>query len=279
MNNDPRAAERAVYVAGYGDVAHRYMLERSAVSVADFLLPHLVPGMRLLDVGCGPGTITLDLAELVAPGEVIGVDQAPVQLERARALATERGISSVRFEQADLFALPYADASFDVVFAHAVLMHVGDRLAALHEFRRVLRPGGIVAVKDLQTGEPIIDPATPLLRDFFALLNRAKAKNGVPISAPETYRALLREAGFVDVEASASCKSHGTAEAVRTIAAMQAVMARGEVFQQTVVEQGWADQAHLDAIVAEIERWGEDPDAFRVELFCAALGRVPRLYI
>jgi ubiquinone/menaquinone biosynthesis C-methylase UbiE len=127
------------------------MAERTAANTADFFLPHLRPGMSLLDCGCGAGTITIGLAQAVTPGEVVGVDHEPAQFEQARALAAEHGVDNVRFETADLFTLPFADDGFDAAFAHAVLMHVGDRKAALREMRRVVRPGGVVAVKDLRT--------------------------------------------------------------------------------------------------------------------------------
>jgi ubiquinone/menaquinone biosynthesis C-methylase UbiE len=78
--------------------------------------------MALLDCGCGVGSITLGLAAAVAPGEVVGVDLQPAQLERARALAAERGATNVRFEAADVYALPFSDASFDAVFAHTLLL-------------------------------------------------------------------------------------------------------------------------------------------------------------
>ena len=118
--------DRAGYVPGYGTAAGQYMAVRTAFNSADFFLPHLRPGMNVLDCGCGSGTITIGLAEAVSPGEVVGVDHEPVQVEQARALAAERGVDGVRFETADLFALPFADGTFDAAFAHAVLMHVGD---------------------------------------------------------------------------------------------------------------------------------------------------------
>jgi SAM-dependent methyltransferase len=102
--------------------------------------------MDLLDVGCGPGTITCDLARSVAPGRVVGIDAAASVIEEAKAVAT--GNLPISFEVGDLFHLRFEDESFDVVHAHQVLQHVGDPVAALAEMRRVARPGGIVAVRD-----------------------------------------------------------------------------------------------------------------------------------
>src|SRR4051812_32455800 len=95
--------------AGYTTHAHRMMAERTATRDAGFFIPHLRPGMRLLDCGCGQGTITVGLAELVTPGEVVGVDVDVVQIERARNHAREQGADNVRFEQADAYTLPYPD--------------------------------------------------------------------------------------------------------------------------------------------------------------------------
>jgi ubiquinone/menaquinone biosynthesis C-methylase UbiE len=110
--------DHSVSAATYSAEAHAMMGQRTAAQNADFFLPHLRPGMRLLDAGCGQGSITIGLADAVAPGEVVGLDRDPEQVERARALAAERGVTNVRFEVGDAYALPFPDASFDAVFAH-----------------------------------------------------------------------------------------------------------------------------------------------------------------
>jgi ubiquinone/menaquinone biosynthesis C-methylase UbiE len=121
---------------------------RTASQEAAFFLRFLRPGMRVLDLGCGPGSITLGLAEAVAPGEMVGVDVQPSQVAQAQALSAARGVMNVRFEVADVYRLPFPDGSFDALFAHAVLMHLREPARALVEVRRVLRPGGIVGVRD-----------------------------------------------------------------------------------------------------------------------------------
>lgn len=151
---------------------------RTASQDAAFFLPSLRPGIRVLDLGCGPGSITVGLAEAVAPGQVVGVDLQPSQVAQAHALGAMRGVMNVRFEVADVYRLPFPDGSFDAAFAHAVLMHLRDPVQALAEVRRVLGPGGIAGVRDPDWGARLHAPATPLLEQWYALTVRVRQRNG-----------------------------------------------------------------------------------------------------
>ncbi len=133
------------YTHGHHESVLRSHTWRTAENSAGYLLPHLRPGLSLLDAGCGPGTITMDLARIVVPGQAIGLDASDEVVAQARALGAESDAANVRFEVGDLFALKYDDASFDVVHAHQVLQHLVDPVAALMELRRVLAPGGVLA--------------------------------------------------------------------------------------------------------------------------------------
>src|SRR5665213_1303064 len=136
------------YTHGHHDSVLRSHRWRTADNSAAYLLPHLHPGLDLLDVGCGPGTITVDLAARVAPGSVVGIDASAEVIAEARSVADREATSNVTFRVGDVFALPFDDGSYDVVHAHQVLQHVGDPVAALAEMRRVCRPGGLVAARD-----------------------------------------------------------------------------------------------------------------------------------
>jgi len=143
--------------------SHRW---RTAANSAAYLVPELRPGLSLLDVGCGPGTVTADLAALVAPGLVVGADAAEAVLDEARAHVASRGVPNARFEVADAYALPFADDSFDVVHAHQLLQHLTDPVAALREMRRVAGPGGLVAVRDSDYGAMTWFPASEGLDEW-----------------------------------------------------------------------------------------------------------------
>nr|BFF14555.1 hypothetical protein GCM10025699_58580 [Microbacterium flavescens] len=136
-----RPENPARYTHGHHESVLRSHTWRTVDNSAAYLVPHLTPGVGVLDVGSGPGTITIDIAARVSPGLVVGIDAAAGVVEQATALAAETGTTNVRFETADLFALPFDDDRFDVVHAHQVLQHVGDPVAALREMRRVTRPG------------------------------------------------------------------------------------------------------------------------------------------
>jgi SAM-dependent methyltransferase len=248
------------------------LASRTASQVAAFFLPYLHPGMRLLDVGCGPGSITLGLAAVVAPGEVVGIDLQPSQVEQAHALTVAHGVANARFEVADTYQLPFPDQSFDAVFAHAVLMHLHEPARALKEIRRILRPGGVAGIRDPDWGADLFTPLTPLLEQWRGLRVQVRQHNGGDPFLGHRHRGLLLEAGFARAEATASVESVGTLEQTRRYAAWLKAQLQG--FARTAMAEGWVDQATVDAIVAEIDTWAERPDAFSAGIWCAAIGRV-----
>ncbi len=248
------------------------LAKRTASEEAAFLLTHLRAGMHVLDVGCGPGSITLGLAAAVAPGEVVGIDIQPSQLEQARALAAQRGVTNVRFEASDVYELPFPDGSFDAAFASSVLQHLREPVRALAELRRVLRPGGIAGVRDRDLGGLLIAPETPLLQQWLRLLDRVRQHNGANFYIGRHHRRLLLEAGFVRAEAGASIPSEGSLEETRQFAVSLKARIPGNA--RTALAEGWIDQATVDAITADIDAWAERPDAFHAEPYCHALGWV-----
>ena len=233
---------------------------RTAQSHAAFLLPHLRPGQDLLDLGCGPGTITTGLAAAVAPGRTVGVDIASDLPEST---------DEVTFEPGDACALPYPDASFDAIYSSAVLQHLAEPLVAVREARRVARPGAVIGLADADWGGFLLAPHDPVLMDSFSLME--KLRTGSP-RVGRDLRGLLAEAGFVRTQAFARTVHHGTTDEVRGFAAFNAAWFANPAIVETVVRQGWSSAEDMASATDAWARWGEQPGAFFAGFWCEALG-------
>jgi ubiquinone/menaquinone biosynthesis C-methylase UbiE len=267
---------RETYTHGYSPEQRRFLSMRSARRDADFLLPHLRPGMRVLDCGCGGGWLTVGLAEAVAPGEVVGFDRDAGQIEAAAALAAERKQANARFEVANVYELPFPDASFDAALAHTVLEHVSDPLRALKELRRVLKPGAVVGIKDPDYGSTLQEPVIALASEALSLYRRVAQHNGASPYYARGLRRLLREAGFERAAVTASALVAGDDQSARFLfSVMLKPWFQEPAFVDTVKAQGWADQAKLDAMFDALERAFHSPDAFLAVTMCAAIAWVP----
>ncbi len=151
---------------------------RTAHDRAAFLLPFLRNGARLLDVGCGPGSITLGLARLVEPdGCVVGIDLQSSQIEIAAQAAARSGIKNAFFQVANASELPFDAASFDLVFSHALFEHLAAPGPVLAEMARVLRPEGTLAICSSDWSGARIEPDSKDVRcamqAHYALRRRA----------------------------------------------------------------------------------------------------------
>ncbi|MEU9008916.1 methyltransferase domain-containing protein [Streptomyces sp. NPDC048479] len=266
--------ETAVYTHGHHESVLRSHRWRTAANSAAYLIGELRPGLDLLDVGCGPGTITADLAELVAPGRVTAVDAAEDVLHQAREAAVGRGLDQVRFAVADVHALDFPDNSFDVVHAHQVLQHVGDPVRALREMRRVCRPGGIVAARDSDYGAFTWFPEVPALDGWRSLYQRVARANG---GEPDAGRRLLswaRAAGFTDITATAATWCFATPEERAWWSGLWADRTTASVYAKLAVDGGHATAEQLAAIADAWREWGGEDDAWFMvphgEVLCRA---------
>jgi len=233
---------------------------RTARSHAAFLLPYLRPGLALLDLGCGPGTITAGLSDAVAPGPAVGVDLMPGHPDDA---------PGVRFVAADVTALPFADASFDAVFACCMLQHLADPLAALREARRVARPGAVIGVVDADWGGQLMYPND-------ARLDRAlEVAAGLrPNTSPyvgRQLRSLLAEAGFVRTEGFARVGVDATSEQTRAVAGFSAAGYADPAAVERAVHLGLATADEMAGFAGAWRAWGEHPGAFLARLWCEAI--------
>ncbi|MET9779041.1 class I SAM-dependent methyltransferase [Streptomyces sp. NPDC006367] len=254
--------ETAVYTHGHHESVLRSHTWRTAANSAAYLLGRLEPHMRILDVGCGPGTITADLAELVPDGHVTGVDRAPEIVERARATAKERGLTNTAFAVADVHALDHPDDTFCVVHAHQVLQHVGDPVRALREMRRVTRPGGIVAVRDSDYAAMTWYPASSGMDDWLDLYRRVARANGGEPDAGRRLKAWALEAGFTDVTATSATWTFSTPDEREWWSGLWADRTVESSYAERATEGGHATAEELRAVSAAWREWGKRPEGW-----------------
>lgn len=267
------AEARETYLHGHHESVLRSHRWRTAANSAAYLLDRIGPGTDLLDVGCGPGTITVDLARIVAPGRVVGIDRAEEIVEAARRDAAAAGVPGVEFRSGDAYALPVEDASFDAVHAHQVLQHLADPVTALREMRRACRPDGVVAVRDGDYAGMHWYPADPLLDRWLDLYRRAARGTGGEPDAGRHLLAWALRAGFSEVVPSASAWCFATPEDRAWWGGLWADRITGSALTERIRDGGLADDAELAAIAAAWRRWAETPEGWFVcphgELLCS----------
>jgi SAM-dependent methyltransferase len=249
------------YTHGHHESVLRSHTWRTAENSAGYLLPHLRPGLSVLDVGCGPGTITVDLARIVAPGQVVGLDASEEVVAQARALGAESETANVRFEVGDIFALEDDDASIDVVHAHQVLQHLVDPVAALVELRRVLRPGGVLAARDSDYGAFAWAPADPALDRWIELYLAVTARNGHNARIGPSLLGLAQAAGFSDVTVSSTTWTFADPASRQWWGGLWADRVQYSRFAEQAVAYGLSDTEELESIARAFTNWAGSPDA------------------
>ena len=263
------------YTMGYSDEFVKMLDRRNAEIDAAHLLPHLKPGMRILDLGCGPGTISIGLAEAVEPGELHGIDMEESQIETARAAAGAGGHDNAIFRTGDVTSLPYEDNTFDVAHCHALLMHVTDTQAVLAEVKRVLKSGGLVSGREMIGASSFCEPDLDGIGDAWTTFSNLLEANGAhPQMGKELTRVFL-QAGFSAIHASASFDFYSTDEDV----AFFYTFAGGWFFSPDTVEAALkhrlATREQFENWRHLMEQWKTTPSAVAAIAWGEAIGHKP----
>lgn len=264
-----------MYTHGHHESVLRSHRWRTAENSAAYLLPHLATGMSLLDIGCGPGTLTADLAARVAPGVVTAVEISADLLQLGRDEAASRGQDNIRFEVSDVHALGFPDATFDVVHAHQLLQHVADPVGALREMGRVCRPGGIVAARDGDFATFSWYPLVPELDEWLALYRWLARFNG---GEPDAGRRLLswaRSAGMTEVVATASTWCFTSPDDRSWWAESWADRTVHSDVGRQLVDAGAATRSDLHRIAGGWREWARSDDAWFAVVNGEILCRIP----
>jgi SAM-dependent methyltransferase len=256
------------YVPGFADDAVAMMSARTAEQRAGFLLPLLSAGMRVLDVGCGPGTITLGLARAVEPGgSLVGVDAEPSQIELARAAAERAVAAHATFEVGTAYGLRVAGASYDVVFAHGLFEHLVRPLDALGELRRVLRPGGLAAICSSDWNAAAVEPRTADVEAALECHLELRRQAGGTPDAGARLPAWLDAAGFEIISIEQRDETDLPYPALAAYI--------GARIDEALVRAAPADRPALAEGLAAARRWGQHDGVRSTQRWVAVVARRP----
>ena len=248
------------YTHGYHEAIVSTYARRTAEEAAAFLLPRLPTDAVVLDMGSGPGTITAGLARRA--GRVIGLDASEAMVEAGRSLVMRQGIGNATFRLGSAYDLPWSDGYFDVVYAHQLLQHLADPVRALREARRVLRTGGLLAVRDADYGTMVHAPTDPTLTRWLHLYHQVTAANGGEADAGRYVLSWVVRAGFKDPIVTTRTTTYATPEERVAWGGLWEVRVIDSDFADHATRNGFATQAELAEISAAFRRWTEQPDAF-----------------
>ncbi|WP_396656275.1 class I SAM-dependent methyltransferase [Microbacterium sp.] len=248
------------YTHGHHASVLRSHSNRNIANSAAYLEPELRDDATLLDVGAGPGTITVDFARRVAHVTATELDDDALSL--SRDLARGEGLHNIAFEVQDVHSLSFSDDSFDIVHAHQVLQHVADPVQALRELARVARPGGVVAVRDADYGGFIWHPQSPELDHWLVLYRAAARANGGEPDAGRHLLAWANAAGLHDAVATASVWNYADDDCRRWWGGMWADRILESAIARQLVGSGLADRPRLRAISAAWRDWAASPDGW-----------------
>jgi SAM-dependent methyltransferase len=273
QTGDEMATESG-YTIGHKEGALAWMRFRTAGRCCAFFRQHVRPDSRILDCGCGPGSITVGLAQWAPNGQTIGIDLGAEQLDGARALARDLGVENVTFRQGDIFDLPFEDDSFDVVFSQAVLYHIPDAEKALAEIKRVLRPGGLVALRDAINASVMIWPEEPLVRELAGIFRLGAQRSGGNPDVGRELGTLLHAAGFEDVFFTLGFVQPERPEERVDYFSLVAGAVEGDL-ATLAVSESWSTAERLAQAAARCRDLVNEPGSIYAVPFGQAIGRKP----
>lgn len=236
------------YTHGHQESVLRSHRWRTAANSAAYLLPHLQPGMTLLDVGCGPGTITADLATLV--GKVTGIDPSASVIEDAT-----KAFPGLDLRVGDVFE---HNGHYDVVHAHQVLQHLSDPVAAL---RKMASLGDLVAARDGDYSAFTWGPDDASISRWLEIYLAVTRHNGAEANAGRHLLRWAHEAGLTDTAFSWSAWTYATPEALAFWCGVWADRCIDSSFAQQAVDYGITSTSELAGVARGWRAFATNPDA------------------
>ena len=196
------ARENDIYTHGHHESVLQSHKWRTVENSAQFLVEYLKDSSFVLDAGCGPGNISAGISELLPNGKVIGIDFSSIIIDQAKSEFPTSKYGNLEFQQGDIYQLDFADNTFDIVYMHQVLQHLQHPVLALTELRRVLKPGGILAVRDADYQAFTWYPQLPELDRWGILYREVTQRNGAESNGGRFLKAWVMQAGLQVIDVS-----------------------------------------------------------------------------
>lgn len=237
------------------------------------LLDLLGPGLSVLDVGCGPGTLTLEMARLVEPGAVVGMDLNPEMIQAAEEQSPPGEVPNLVFYRGDIRESTW-DAEFDLVNAARVLQWIPDAGAALERMARAATPAGLVVALDFDhTKAEWSDPPAEWMRFYHAFLDW-RAAGGLDNAIGAHLPAMFATArlGPIRVVPQVQTVQAGDPDFFRSAGTWRMVIdSRG----RQMVAAGSLTEGERQAALASFTGWMQRPEATQTIREACVVGRVP----
>ena len=279
-------AEKSPWKEIEGTIAQTRSLETECPPLKSYLHS----GTKVLDVGCGPGPITLDVAKKVNPGSVVGIDLGNKMIQKARESTENSQVKNVTFQVGDASSLEFSEDTFDVAYSLNMLVFHRDPVKALQEQKRVTKRGGWVLAGIGDWGAQVIYPPCPAwekVYESFAHLNDPSDENiFLHGNLGREVVALFKKAGFEEIKVEgyvvpAMCVYQGSEHfeychkilrvPLDVEGALSPLMKK---LHEKLKGLGVLDEETLLSAQGEVEAWSKDPHAFFAEPAFLGVGRV-----
>lgn len=250
-----------VYTHGHHEAvlaSHRW---RTVANSAAFLLPEIESECLILDVGCGPGTISAEMSRLTPNGRVIAIDLVPEVIQQARQSFPMENFPNLCFEVGDAYQLKYEANTFDIVYAHQVLQHLTKPIEALREFHRVLKPNGLLAVRDADYSKFVWAPDSPALDEWLDIYLRVARKNHAFPDGGSMLPSWVEESGFHEIRYTNSTWNFTSDVERNWWGRTWSERVTKSDFAKQAISYGYATPMELERISKAFLEWSKTPNA------------------
>jgi|TARA_B110000438_G_scaffold208984_1_gene200814 ubiquinone/menaquinone biosynthesis C-methylase UbiE len=251
-----------VYTHGHQAAAVEQHARRTAESCASFARAYIRRDSDILDIGCGPASITVGLANWADQGSVTGIEPEKQILIRAGETVAKAGVKNIRLDEASVYELPYEDDAFDLAYAHQVLQHLTDPVLALKEMKRVVKPGGFIAVRDADYYTMCSNPESLLIDKWRRIYRQVARHNGAEPDAGRYLYGWCGEAGLSDLLCTASVWVFAEIEDRLNWGNSWAERCVATSFGQQAIEYGYATSSEMQEISDGWKTWAGLPTGY-----------------